>query len=117
VLKIPIRGFEIGFDTHFESCSTMTWDLPVLDIFLLGCNIDLKAVGKAGLRQKLFRLLWVVRISSRFGVVAEHLRAEQAPQRIGVSFQHKFNNPVTIDGVSIAADFYIIQRFVSRSQP
>src|SRR5262249_50789215 len=71
----------------------------------------------ACLDKKLLRLLGVVRVSSRLGVVAEYLRTEQAPQWIGVSFQHEFNDAITIDSMSHSpANLGIVQRLIGGAQ-
>src|SRR5262245_15527301 len=115
----PLRGFEICFDADFRKLfDDNLRDFTVLRVSPGGTVVvDLKAVGKACLDKKLLRLLGVIRVSSRLGVVAEYLWTEQAPQWIGVSFQHELNDAVAIDGMSHSpANLGIVHRLISRTQ-
>src|SRR5262247_2239536 len=102
----PLRGFEICFDADFRKLfDDHLRDFTVLRVSPGGTVVvDLKAVGEACLDKKLLRLL---------GLIPEYLWTEQAPQWIGVSFQHELNDAVAIDGMSHSpANLGIVQRFI-----
>jgi hypothetical protein len=75
----PLGSFEVRFNADLRKL--FDDDLSDLTVFWISSSgavvIDLKAVEEAGLSKKLFRLLRIVRISSRVGIVAEYLRTEQ----------------------------------------